>query len=428
MRNFRLNTLLAALVLAGSAHAQAPAGQPQAGAAAPAAAASAPTGPTVRPEVGKHLIDAQQLLTEKKYPETKEALKRAMAVPDRQPYEDYLIALVSLNVAVNEDDAPNAAKYMEQFLALNEKGQWAKPKDVMDLLQNVGVVHYRTKQYAQAAEWMERNLKAGGTHSAAKNVRIQAYLLAGNYQRSSELAEEEIALAQKENRPPVQSYLEILGQSRGQLKDSAGGTRAIEMLVTHYPKKEYWQSLVNRLWTRPDLTPALHLDVYRLGLYANALQETTDFAEYVEFAQRAGFSAEALQVFDKGVEAGLMGTGENVEAHKKLRVKLVAEAEQDRKTALADAANVLKKPNPILMLNLGFNLVGQGQFEKGIELMEKGIAKGVPKRPDDARLHLAIAYVLAGQTDKAQTLFGSITGKEGLTELARYWTLAIRKP
>ena len=60
--------------------------------------------------------------------------------------------------------------------------------------------------------------------------------------------------------------------------------------------------------------------------------------------------------------------------------------------------------------------------------MEKAIAKGLAKRPEDARLRLGVAYALAGQTDKAQQTLASITGPEGLTELARYWTLAIRKP
>lgn len=72
--------------------------------------------------------------------------------------------------------------------------------------------------------------------------------------------------------------------------------------------------------------------------------------------------------------------------------------------------------------------MGQGQFDKGIELLEKGIAKGLPKRPEDARLHLAIAQVLAGQTDKAKQTFATVSGSGGMDDLVRYWLLAIRKP
>ncbi|OYU44315.1 MAG: hypothetical protein CFE44_13600 [Burkholderiales bacterium PBB4] len=378
--------------------------------------------------MGKHLVEAQTLLNEKKYQQSKEKLQLAEAMPEKSPYENYLITLLSLNVAVNEDDAPTSAKLMDAMLNLNESGKWASKTDIIAMMQIVGVVQYRAKNYAQAALWMERNLKEGGTNSSVKNVRIHANLLANDFQRATELAEEEIALSQKESRAPAQPYLEILAQARGQVKDVAGSTRAVELLVTHYPKKEFWQSLVNRLWARPDLNTALHLDVFRLGFQVGALQETSDFIEYIEFAQRAGFSTEAIHAYDKGAEAGLLGTGDQADAHKKLRAKLAAETEQDKKTSAADIANALKKPNGIAMLNLGYGLVNQGQFDKGIELMEKGIAKGLPKRPEDARLHLGIAYALAGQPDKAKQIFATVSGKEGLDELARYWTLAIRKP
>lgn len=428
MRTFPLNAVLAALLLSGAPAMSQTATAPAPAATAPASAASAPTGPSVRPDIGKYLIEAQSLLNEKQYAQSKEKLLRAIAFADKTPYENYLITLLSLNVAVNEDDSVNAPKLMEEMLNMNAAGKWATQSDIVAMLQNVSVVQFRAKNYTQAAVWAERNLKEGGTNSSVKNVRIQSYLFANDYQRATELAEEEITLSQKEGRPPAEAYLQILAQARGQLKDVAGGTRAIELLVVHHPKAEYWQSLVNRLWTRPDLTPALHLDVFRLGFRVGALQETNDYSEYIDFAQRGGFSAEALKAYDKGAEAGLLGTGDKAEAHKKLRAKLAAEAEQDTKTSAADIANALKKPNGIAMVNVGFGLIGQGQYDKGIELLEKGIAKGLSKRPDDARLHLGIAYALAGQTDKAKQVFATVSGKEGLDELARYWTLALRKP
>ncbi|MBC7619608.1 MAG: hypothetical protein H7293_11610, partial [Candidatus Saccharibacteria bacterium] len=266
MRTFPLNAVLAAVLLSGASAMSQTAAAPAAPAAAtPAAAASAPAGPSVRSDIGKYLIEAQSLLNEKKYTQSKDKLQLAIAFADKTPYENYLITLLSLNVAVNEDDAVNAPKLMEEMLSMNAAGKWATQPDIVAMLQNVSVVQYRAKNYTQAAVWAERNLKEGGTSSSVKTVRIQSYLFANDYQRATELAEEEIALSQKEGRPPAEAYLQILAQARGQLKDVAGGTRAIELLVVHYPKAEYWQSLVNRLWARPDLTPALHLDVFRLG-------------------------------------------------------------------------------------------------------------------------------------------------------------------
>ena len=145
----------------------------------------------------------------------------------------------------------------------------------------------------------------------------------------------------------------------------------------------------------------------------------------MDFAQKGGFSGEALNAFDQGVAAGLLDSSD---AHKKLRAKLATENEQDRKNLATDTAAALKKPDGFALFNIGLNLVGMKQFDKGLDLMEKGIAKGIPRRPEDARLRMGVAYVQAGQADKAIQTLATVSGPEGLTELARYWTLAVRKP
>lgn len=392
---------------------------------APAAAASAPAGPTIRAELRTALLDAQTLINEKKYPEAKEKIQLANAQANKTPYETYVVTRMSLSVAIAEDDAPGANKLLEQALELNTSGAWLKPEETLPLMHAVGVTNYREKDYAQAASWMDRNIKAGGSDPAVKNVRIQAYLLGGNMQRGSELINEEIAASELAKKAPSQNHLEMLAQARNNLKDQAGHTKALELLVQHYPTKENWRALINRLWSRSDLASRLQLDVFRLAFYNGTPEEATDYSEYVDFAQKGGFSGEALLAYDRGVAAGLLGT---TDAQKKLRAKLVQENEQDKKTLAADTAAALKKPDGFALFNIGLNLVGMQQYDKGLELMEKGIAKGMPKRPEEARLRLGVAYAQAGQADKAQQTLSTVTGPEGLTELARYWTWAVRKP
>lgn len=395
---------------------------------APAAAASAPAGPTIRPELRSPLLDAQSLIAEKKYGLAKEKVQAANAVPNKTDYESYITARVALAVANGEDDAQSADKLVEQILQLNAGGGWLKPDETLPLMQAVGITHYRTKGYAQSASWLDRYVQAGGSDPSFKDARIRSHLLSGNLQRGSELLSEEIAASEKAKTAPSQPYLEMLAQARNNLKDVPGSTRALELLVQYYPSKDHWRSVINRLWARSDLATRLQLDVFRLAFYTGTPEETNDFTEYIDFAQKSGFSGEALRAFDQGAAAGQLGTGASAEAHKKLRAKLALENEQDRKTMAADIANAQKKPDGSAMLNVGLNLVGMQQFDKGLELMEKAIAKGIAKRPEDARLRLAVAYVQAGQTDKAAPIFANLTGPEGLTELARYWTWAIRKP
>ena len=425
--------LTAALIVTGAANAQT--ASKNAAASAPAAAASGPVAPTIRPDFGKPLIEAQALLAEKKIGPAKAKIALAEAMADKTPYENFILARLKLSAAIDEDDAAGATQLMERLLVLNEgtgsapgSTSWIKPDELPRLLQAVAISHYRTKSYEQAAAWTERSIKAGSVDQKSQDIRLQSYFLANNFAKTTELAEEEIAAAQKAGRPPAFNALELLAQSRDKLKDVPGGTRAIELLVQYYPKKDYWQSLVNRIWSKADLATRLQLDVFRLASQLGTLSERNDYSEYVDYAQKAGYSGEALRAFDAGVAAGFLGAGADAAKDQKLRTKLVTESEQDKKTQAADIANALKKPDGTGMVTVGLGLVGAQQFDKGLELMEKGIAKGVPKRPEEARLHLAIAYAWAGQTDKAIQTFATVSGKEGLDELARYWAMAIRKP
>jgi tetratricopeptide (TPR) repeat protein len=392
---------------------------------AAAAAVSAATLPTLRAEVRTPLLEAQTLLSEKNYVQAKIKTREASGVANKTPYEDYVTTHFALSIANGEDDAPAAAKFLERVLQLSANETWLKPEEAQHLMHAVGITHYRAKDYAQAAVWLDRNIKAGGTEQSAKDARIQSYLLSGNLQRGSELINEEIRLNEKAGKTPTQRYLEMLAQARNGLKDSAGSTRALEMLVQYYPSKDHWRSLINRLWGRADLAPQLQLDVFRLAFFTGTPEEASDYSEYIEFAQKAGFSAEALRVFDQGVTAGQMGS---TDAHKKLRVKLSQEVEQDRKTMAVDTAAALKKPDGLALFNIGFNMVGMQQVDKGLDLMEKAIAKGLAKRPTDARFRLAVAYAQAEQTEKALQTFATTSGPEGLDDLVRYWKWALRKP
>ncbi len=424
MRLIRLNATLACALFGVAAWAQTAPGP----APAPTAAASAPAAPGIRPEVRVPLLEAQKLTSEKKYTLAKEQVQVANAVADKTPFESYIINRLALSIAINEDDAAGGAKYLNQILELSAKETWLKPEESFQLMHAVGIAHYRTKDYAGSALWMERNLAAGGNDQAVKDIRIQSYLLSGNLQKGSELIQESIAKSTVDKTPPPLAYLTMLVQARSGLKDVVGATKAQEMLVEFYPSKEHWRSLINRLWGRADLAARLQIDVFRLAAFTGTPEEATDFTEYVDFAQKAGFSAEALRAFDAGVAAGQMGVGAQAEAHKKLRAKLVTESEQDRKTMAADTAAALKKPDGLALFNIGLNMVGMQMFDKGLELMEKAIAKGLAKHAEDARLRLATAYALAGNADKARQILATVSGPEGLSDLVRYWGWALRKP
>ena len=78
------------------------------------------------------------------------------------------------------------------------------------------------------------------------------------------------------------------------------------------------------------------------------------------------------------------------------------------------------------LVKLGMNYVYEGKADKGLPLIEQGIKKGNLKRPEDAKLTLGEAQILAGHRNRAVQTLKGVTGNDGTADLARLWVLNAR--
>jgi hypothetical protein len=132
-------------------------------------------------------------------------------------------------------------------------------------------------------------------------------------------------------------------------------------------------------------------------------------------------------VIDKGFAAGVLGAGDQAERHKRLRDLVAKRLDEDKKTRVDDETQALAAKDGNALVNVGMNLVFNGESAKGLQLMQQGIARGGLKHPEDAKLHLAVAYVVAGDNAKAQAAFKTVSGTDGTGDLARLWALYARR-
>ncbi|MCR6632852.1 MAG: hypothetical protein NVV74_23960 [Magnetospirillum sp.] len=132
-------------------------------------------------------------------------------------------------------------------------------------------------------------------------------------------------------------------------------------------------------------------------------------------------------MLDKGFAAGLLGSGADADRHKRLRDLAAKNADADLKALSGGEAEAAAQKEGVGLVNTGLGYLAHGQAQKGAALIEQGIQKGGLKRPDEARLHLGIAYLAAGQKDKAVDAFKSVQGDDGTADLARLWALHARR-
>jgi Tfp pilus assembly protein PilF len=377
----------------------------------------------VRPEVGKPLQAAQEAIKAQKFKDALARVNDADAVPNKTPNESFQIERMRLSAAQGAGELETAAK---SFEVLNGAGKITGPEK-LKMVESMAGAHYRAKDYAKAMVWYQRYFKEGGTNAAMRTFLIQSQYLSGDFSGAARELMTEIQAAEKTGTPPPQDRLNLLLNAGTQMKDASTTVYALERLVTYYPKKEYWLDLLSRMQRKPGFSDRLTLDTYRLSLAISSMSAANDFSEMAQLALQAGLPHEARQVVDKGFATGALGKGADGERHKRLR-DLVNKRLEEAVAARAETEKQAEaEKDGGALVNLGFDLVFAGQAAKGLPMMQRGLAKGHLKRPDDAKLHLAIAYLMAGDNAKAQATLKTVGGTDGTADMARLWELYAKR-
>ena len=371
----------------------------------------------VRPEVGKPLQEAQNLLRSGKHREAMAKVNEADAVSGKSANESLLIQRMRGSVASAAGDMEAANKAFESVLNSGK----VSGRDALQMEQAIAVNHYKAKEYAAAAQWTQRYFKEGGTDPAMRTVLLQSYYLGNDCGSVNKMLG-----GGGEDRKSSEEELQILANCYLRQKDTAGYVNAIEKLVIHYPKKEYWTDLLSRVQKKPGFSDRLALHVYRLRLATGNLSGTNDYFEMAQLALQAGFPGEAKTVVDKGYEMKALGTGKEAERHQRLRDLVTKSLAEVQKTRAKDeqAADTAADGNDLV--KIGLEYIYEGQGDKGFAMVDKGLKKGGLKRPEDAKLSLGEAQLANGHKARGVQTLKTVQGADGAADIARLWVLYAR--
>jgi len=375
----------------------------------------------LRPEVGKPLQAAEALIKSGKYREALGKVREADGVSGKSGAETTMVERMRLAAASGAGDADTAAR---SFDALSGSMGGAEK---LRTIESIAGSYYRAKEYAKAQQWYARYFKEGGTSSANRTLMVQTQYLSGDFAGASKELMAEIQGAERSGAVPSEDRINLLMNAAVRQKDVSGEAFALERLVTYYPKKEYWVTLLSRLQRKPNFSDRLSLDTYRLSLATASMSSAADYSELAQLALQAGSGAEAKQVIDKGFAAGILGAGPEAERHKRLRDLVNKRIDEAKKTQAEDEKAALAAKDGNDLVTIGMNRVYEGQKAGGLQLMSQGIAKGGLKRAEDAKLHLGIAQLVAGENAKAQATLKTVSGNDGTADLARLWSLYARR-
>jgi hypothetical protein len=402
MRSIQRRFKHAALVAAGCAF--------LALAAAPAAVYAADT---LRPEVGKPLNDAQNLYHAHKYKEALAKIAQAAAVSGKTPYETYMVEEMRGAAAMAAGDTGLAAQAYESLL----NGGKLQGEDEQRVTATLAGIYFQERNYPRAIVTAQRYLKAGGSDPQMRTMLVQSYYLSNDCASVVNLLKPGIDAQTKAGHAPDESQLQLLGTCAQRTKNEAAYRGALEALVAYHPKQSYWDDLLSAIRNKPGYSSRLDIDTYRLRRATGALTTPDDYMEMTQLALVAGSPAEAKQVIDQGFSSGVLGKDPKT-ADREKRLQALAGKK---------AAAGVDKANPPQAIDEGLNLVFAGQTKDGLSMMETAIAGGKLAHPDQAQLHLGVAYYFAGQKSRAAQAFRAVKGTDGSSDLARLWLLVASK-
>jgi tetratricopeptide (TPR) repeat protein len=374
---------------------------------------------TIRPELARVLLSAQQKLQNKNPLEALDEIKTAKSIPNITNEELVVIEKIAAVAAINAQEYRQAVEPLQFLLRSSNMPGDAKlayGESLISVFQKLG-------DHESMVNESRRYLEAGGNKTNVRLALVQALSLLGKHQEVLNESELRIAYDQSKGTVLSESELRVYGASMKTLKDNAGLYKVFKLLVTHYPKKEYWYDLLVLLQKQPYYSNRYELDVYRLLEATGNLDEQDDYLYMAHLSMNAGFPAETLRIVE--VASGDKNTSERALPKALLNLKKAAEKKnlEDEKFVLqmqtsTDDAN--------LQASLAEVLSSRGQYGQAGQAYERSLSNKNINHEQEIRLHYGISLVRAKRWEDARKVLQKIGNDMTAKELAAHWVLLIK--
>ncbi len=376
---------------------------------------------TMRPEVGKPLQAARASMARGNYTAAMAQIHTAEAARNRTADENFTILQMRAAVAMGSHDFAAASRAYQDLLASGRLGAGEQQK----VLMAQASMAYQQKNYAATITWIDKYKRAGGTSAEMNALLIQSYYLQGDFASAARLQANAINAILRAGHAPSEQDLQLLASCHDNLHNAAAFLSSMKLLVTYYPKPDYWAHLLHAVLAKPGFADRLQLDVLRFKLAEGLTTDPKDYFEAILLALQVPLPGEAQKTIDDAYAKGIFGTGPEAPRQQRLRDKVASTAKEIAKTLAADTIAAQTEHDGNHLFALAEITVADGKTADGIEMMKTAMARDGLTHPEDAKLHLALAYLAAGKKTDAVKMLRSVSGTDGAADIAQLWLLKI---
>jgi hypothetical protein len=392
------------------------------GAAASALAADEPAAPQVSRGTAKALKAAQEAVLAKNYAEGITHLKEAQAAAGKNAYDDYVINSLLMQAYGGLNDTANALPAIEAVIASSYTPAGTKVQ-----LERFQLSYYAGQKNFDRVLAIAERLKAAGEAGDDINQVVATTYYQQN--RFKEAAAATDAILDKQlagGKKPAENLLLLLWQSARNVKDDGLTSKAIEQLILHYPKPEYWQNAMAVAFEKLGNDDRLKLMTYRLANSVGILKKGDLYRDMALIAIDQGNPGEAQSVLEQAFSKSLYTDARDKESNQKLLDSAKKKAQEDRASIAKEEKAAGDAPTGDAYVGIGAAYLGFGQPDKALSAIGAGIAKGKLKYPDEAYLLLGIAWDRQKNNAEAIKAFNRVTVDPRYVRLAKLWVLEVR--
>jgi tetratricopeptide (TPR) repeat protein len=366
----------------------------------------------------KPLAASQEARATKNWQLMLDKVAEAEAVPvTRSAYEEFWIHEFRGVGKANLKDYTEALKDLEWTLNSPCMAEEDKPARVKLIAQ----VAYQIKDYPKAIEFGKRAYETSGDTEMGVYVG-NAYYIQNDYENSAKVLKDVAAKLAAAGKSPDEQTLRIIQSACYNLKDNDCVAEQMEQLVVHFPKPSYWQDLTNSLM-RVSKNDKELLNILRLADGVDVMTDSAQFTEMAQLAMAQGLPGEAQAILEKGTAKDAYKDARQ----KALAARLLGEAKTavdlDKSTLPKQDAAARAKTTGDSDVKLGGAYLSYGDNDKAVEALQRGIAKGGVKNPDEAGLLLGIALLRANKKADAAAAFATVNKDPSMTRIAKLWLL-----
>lgn len=372
-------------------------------------------------EFRKQAGKVQKLVNDSKWAEVLAALPALDAMPGLNPDELKILATWRLQATQATGDTEGFNAAIERYL----KEGYAAPEQVGPMHQQLAA-HYNGKQDRAKTLYHYRSFIDATADADGKELETlgRLYLQNSNYAEAAQWLGKAIDNAAARGEQPTETWYQLRDRCFVELKDQAGRLANLEALVARFPNKEYYSRIVAIYQTESKDDRIVMLNAYRLAVTdeRGGLATVGGYLGYADAALVAGSPGEAARGLERGMKEGIVpsaGTNQATLQEAKAAVAV------DRKNMSAESATAAKSPKGEVDVKVGLGLYSIGEFDKAVEMLRRGIAKGGVARLDDANMLLGAALMELGQRDEAKTAFQAAASAAGnnsyMARIASLW-------